>query len=72
MFGRKDDIRDRVDSMSSVERDEAIRRLERERNKLNDEIESILASYAKESGNHSLRPKRRRRRTSSENWDLDF
>ena len=58
MFSKKDDVKKRIDNMNSADRDEAIRRLERERTKLNEEIESILASYAKESGNRALRQKK--------------
>ena len=50
--------RRRVESMTSQERANMIKRLERERNKINSEIESILKSYAKESGNRALLPKR--------------
>lgn len=71
MFRRKDDVKKRVDNMSSADRDEVIKRLERERNKINGEIESILASYAKESGNHALKPKRLRRRSQLNDWDFD-
>jgi len=72
MFSKKDDVKKRIDNMNSADRDEAIRRLERERTKLNEEIESILASYAKESGNRSLKPKRRRRRHTLDDWDFDY
>lgn len=72
MFRRKDDEKKRVDNMSSADRDEAIKRLERERIKVGEEIESILASYAKESGNHSLKPKRRRSRPTINDWDFDL
>jgi len=50
--------RRRVESMSSQEKANIIKRLERERSKINSEIESILKSYAKESGNRALLPKR--------------
>ena len=72
MFRRKDDVKKRVDNMNSADRDEVIKRLERERNKINGEIESILVSYAKESGNHALRPKRRRKRSVLNDWDFDL
>lgn len=57
LWGRKD--KTRIDSMSTKDRHEAIKRLERERKKVNSEIENILKSYAKESGNRSLKAKRR-------------
>lgn len=56
-FKEKNDKR-RMEGMSSQERANMIKRLERERSKINSEIESILKSYAKESGNRSLLPKR--------------
>lgn len=57
MFSQKNDAR-RVEGMSSQEKADMIKRLERERRKIDAEIESILKSYAKESGNRSLLPKR--------------
>ena len=56
-FKEKNDKR-RLDGMSSQEKANIIKRLERERSKINSEIESILKSYAKESGNRALLPKR--------------
>jgi hypothetical protein len=35
-----------------------IRRLEKERERINSEIESILKSYARESGNRALKKRR--------------
>lgn len=72
MFRKKDNVKKRVDNMSSADRDEAIKRLERERIKIGEEIESILASYAKESGNHSLKPRRRRAKPTLNDWDFDL
>ena len=57
--------------MGSADRGEAIRRLERERAKIDGEIENILANYAKESGNHALRPKKRRAGAQVGDWDFD-
>ena len=51
----------KLDSMTALERDMMIRRLEKERKKVNAEIESILKNYAKESGNKRLLPRRMRR-----------
>jgi len=48
------------DDMSSRERDDMIRRLEGERQKVNSEIESILRSYSRESGNRTLKRGRRK------------
>ena len=69
-FGKKHKKTKSIESMTSTERDMIIRRLEKERKKVNSEIESILKSYSKESGNKALRPKRfgRRRRPN----DFDF
>ena len=47
--------------MSSQQKADMIKRLERERRKINAEIEGILKSYARESGNRALRRKRIRR-----------
>lgn len=58
----------RLESIGSSQRAIMIRRLERERGKINAEIESILASYAKESGNRALRKKRFRIGKRSNDW----
>ena len=47
-----------IDGLNSRERAEMIRRLEKEREKINAEIESILRSYARESGNRALKKRR--------------
>ncbi len=56
----------KYNNISSAERDEMIRRLERERVKVNAEIDGILKSYSKESGNRAL--KRTRRKKSPNDW----
>lgn len=48
-----------LDDLGARDRDDMIRRLEREREKVNAEIESILKSYARESGNRALKRRRR-------------
>ena len=58
LFKRKNDDVRRIVSMSSHQKADMIKRLERERRKINSEIEAILKSYSKESGNRSLRRKR--------------
>lgn len=58
----------RLESIGSSQRAIMIRRLERERAKINSEIESILASYAKESGNRALKKKRFRIGKRSNDW----
>ena len=55
----KKEKKQRIEAMSSKEKADMIKRLERERAKINAEIESILESYAKESGNRALLPKRK-------------
>lgn len=61
MAGRTAEKKRRLDSMNSADRDEAVKRLEREREEVVCEIEKILKSYAKESGNRALRRKKSRR-----------
>ena len=58
LFKRKNDDVRRIASMSSQQKANMIKRLERERKKINSEIEGILKSYAKESGNNALRKKK--------------
>ncbi len=48
----------RIEGMSSQEKANMIKRLESERKKINSEIEGILKSYSKESGNRALRQKK--------------
>jgi len=62
LFKRKNDDLRRITSMTSQQKANMIKRLERERRKINSEIESILKSYSKESGNRSLRRKSMGRR----------
>ena len=47
-----------VDDLGARERADMIRRLEKEREKINNEIESLLKTYARESGNRALRKRR--------------
>ena len=47
-----------VDTMRESERDSEIDKLERERLRINTEIEQVLKNYAKESGNRKLRRRR--------------
>ena len=46
--------------MTSKERDAEIKRLEREKLIINDEIESLLRDYAKETKDNSYKPRKRR------------
>ena len=72
MLWKRNDEKKRLENMGSADRDSAIKRLERERMKVNEEIENILASYAKESGNRALKRKKRHTRTSLNDWDLEI
>ena len=47
-----------VDTMREGDKDNEIARLERERLRVNTEIEQVLKNYAKESGNAKLRRRR--------------
>ena len=58
LFRKKDNELRPVESMTTQERADMIKRLERERRKINSEIEGILKSYSKESGNRALRRKK--------------
>ncbi len=68
MLGKKNT--DQYSNITSSDRDEAIRRLERERMKVNLEIESVLKLYAKESGNSSL--SRRKHKMGSSPNDYSY
>ena len=68
IFKRNVDDKRRLDSMSSEQKSDMIKRLERERRKINSEIESILRSYAKESGNRSLKRRRAGRAPDMNEW----
>lgn len=50
----------KMSAMTLKERDEAVAKLERERMKINAEIEGILRAYAKESGNNALKNRKHR------------
>ena len=58
IFGRKKSPVAPVETMRESERDSEIDRLERERLRINTEIEQVLKNYAKESGNRRLRRRR--------------
>ena len=60
----------RLAAMPSKAREEAIAKLERERMKINAEIEGILRAYSKESGNRAL--KRRRHKIGFSPNDYGF
>jgi hypothetical protein len=52
MFGKKSNKS--LDDLNSRDREDMIRRLEKERERINAEIESLLRSYSRESGNRIL------------------
>ena len=56
MFAKK--VKRSLDDLDTRDREDMIRRLEKEREKVNAEIESILKSYARESGNRALKKRR--------------
>ena len=56
--------------MTSQDRDRAIKRAELERRKIDSEIENILLSYAKESGNSALRRRRHLKKQRYSEWDF--
>ena len=66
LFSNKE--KQKIESIGSTQRDIMIKRLERERAKINSEIENILANYAKESGNSALKKKRFRLGKHSNDW----
>ncbi len=68
MLGKKKKKDGEYSNITSLDRDEAIRRTERERLKVNLEIESVLRLYAKESGNHSLSRRKHKIGKSPNDW----
>ena len=46
--------------ISESDKEAEIKKLERERQRINLEIESLLSDYARKSGNRSLRPRKHR------------
>lgn len=56
----KKDFNSASAGMRDTDRDAEIRRLERERLRVNLEIEELLREYSRKSGNRSLKPSRRR------------
>ncbi len=57
-------------SMSPADRDAEIKRLERERVSVNEEIEILLREYAKLTGERGVKP--RKHRPASQPNDYDF
>ncbi len=71
IFKDRSDAGGRLDEMNSRDKADMIRRLEREREKVNTEIESILRNYSKESGNRALRKRRKKIGSSPNDWSFD-
>ena len=69
IFNKSKDNRN-YDDMGSAEREDMIRRLERERQKVNSEIESILRSYSRESGNRTLKRGKRKIGSYPNDWSF--
>ena len=70
IFNNKSKEKINYDNMSTADREDMIKRLERERQKVNSEIESILRSYAKESGNRTLKRGKRRIGRAANDWSF--
>lgn len=58
------------DELGSSERDEAIKSLERERQRINLEIEDVLRKYANESGNRSLKKRGHKSGAHPNDWNF--
>ena len=57
-MAREKNLNKGLDELNSDDRTDMIRRLEKEREKVNEEIETILKTYAKESGNRAIKKRR--------------
>lgn len=58
--GKKSANAKKLAAMTQGDRSAAVAKLERERMKINAEIEGILRAYAKESGNRALKSRKHR------------
>ena len=58
------------ESLDSRERDEAIKSLERARQRINLEIEEVLRKYANESGNRSLKKRGHKSGSYPNDWNF--
>ena len=60
LFRKKENLLQSPESMSRDEKEKEIDRLEAERARINSDIEKILRAYAKETGDRTLKRRRRR------------
>ena len=70
IFSKKRLAERETSSLDSAERSEVIKGLERERQRINLEIEEVLHKYANESGNRFLKKKKRRFGSSQNDWNI--
>ena len=70
LFSRKRSGNSSPEELEASKRDEAIKSLERERQRINLEIEDILKKYANESGNRSLKKRRRKSDIYPNDWNF--
>lgn len=70
IFSKKRPADRAPESLDSRERDEAIRSLERERQRINLEIEEVLRKYANESGNRSLKKRGHKSGSYPNDWNF--
>lgn len=70
LFSRKRSGNSSPEELEASKRDEAIKSLERERQRINLEIEDVLKKYANESGNRSLKKRRRKSDTYPNDWNF--
>ncbi len=61
--------RDDAVSMRTAEREAEIKRLERERKRVNGEIEILLREYAKAIGDKTLRPRKPKKASRPNDYD---
>ena len=70
LFSRKRPGNSSPDELEASKRDEAIKSLERERQRINLEIEDVLKKYANESGNRSLKKRGRKSGAYPNDWNF--
>lgn len=70
IFSKKKTDNRAPESLDSAERDAAIRSLERERQRINLEIEDVLRKYASESGNRSLKKRGHKSGSYPNDWNF--
>lgn len=70
IFSKKKSADRAPEGLDSQERDDTIRNLERERQRINLEIEEVLRKYASESGNRSLRKRGHKYGSYPNDWNF--